>query len=50
MDKTLINKKHVQLYLTTLEIGIGVNYVPQHKELIFSLLLLELHFDWLKEA
>lgn len=49
MDKTLINTKHVQLYLTTLEIGVGINYVPQHKELVISFLLLELHIDWLRE-
>lgn len=48
MDKTIINTKHIQLYLTTLEIGVGINYVPQHKELVISFLLLELHIDWLK--
>ena len=48
MDKTLIMTKHIALYLTTLEIGVGINYVPQHKELVISFLLLELHIDWLK--
>ena len=49
MDKTLIMTKHIALYLTTLEIGVGINYVPQHKELVISFLLLELHIDWLKD-
>ena len=48
MDITLIETEHLQLYLTTLEIGIGINYVHQHRELIFSFLLLELHIDWLR--
>ena len=49
MDKTLINTKHLQLYLTTIEIGIGFTYVHQHRELIISFLLLELHISWLSE-
>ena len=47
MDITLVNSKYVQLYLTTLEVGLGINYVHQHKELILSLLFLELHISWL---
>ena len=49
MDITLINTRHLQLYLTTLEVGIGINYVHQHRELVLSFLLLELHIDWLKD-
>lgn len=41
MDKRLIGSKHFELYLTTLEVGFGLMFVPEHKSLHFTLLVLE---------
>lgn len=48
MDKMLIDKDHITLYLSTFQIGLGINYVPQNKTIVIHLLLLELHINWLK--
>ena len=41
MDKRLIGSKHFELYLTTLEVGLGLMYVPDHKSLHLTILLFE---------
>jgi len=44
MDKTLINTKHFSLYFSTLQIGVGVFFVPEHKTLHITLLMIEFCF------
>ena len=42
MDKTLIHTKHFSLYFSTLQIGLAVLVVPDHKSLHINLLVLEI--------
>lgn len=41
MDKRLIGSKYFELYLTTLEVGFGLMFVPEHKSLHLTILVLE---------
>ncbi len=41
MDLQLVNKKHFDLYLDTLEVGVGVSYITERKTLYFKILILE---------
>ena len=43
MDKILFETKHTTLYFSTLQIGMGIEYVPDNKDLVIQLILLELH-------
>ena len=45
MDKTLIMTNHFEMYLSTLQIGMGVLYVPEHKQLHINLFILEIVFS-----
>ena len=49
MDKLLFDTKNVQFYFSTLQIGIGISYVPEHKEIHFQLLVFEFCITWLGE-
>lgn len=50
MDKTLINTKHIQLWLSTVEIGLGIICVPQNKDLVITIGLFHLCIDWIKDC
>ena len=41
MDKTLIMTKHFEIYLSTLQVGVGILFVPEHKSLHLHFLILE---------
>ena len=43
MDKKLIDTKHFTLYLSTLQIGVGIEFIPEHKELIINLIVLSIN-------
>ena len=43
MDKRLIDTKHLTIYISTLQIAIGISYVVEHKELIISLGIIEIN-------
>ena len=43
MDKKLIDTKHFTLYLSTLQIGLSIEFVTEHKELIIHLIILEIN-------
>ena len=43
MDKLLFNTLHTRLYLTTLDIGLGINYLREYR--IFSIKLLIFEFQ-----
>ena len=42
MDKTIFKTKRVSLYFSTLQIGCGISFVPDHKGLYIQLLVFEL--------
>lgn len=42
VDKTLLTTKYIDLYLSTLQIGIGIAYVPQHNNLHLHFIVFEL--------
>ena len=42
MDKTLLMAKHLEVYLSTLQIGAGVLFVPEHLQLHIHLIVLEI--------
>ena len=44
MDKTLLKTKFMDIYFSTLQIGVGVFFVPDHKTLHITLLVIELCF------
>ena len=44
MDKTLLNTKFMDIYFSTLQIGVGMFFVPEHKTLHVTLLVLEFCF------
>ncbi len=44
MDIQLVNTKHFDLYFNTLEFGVGINYVPNHKALCLNLIVFEFVF------
>ena len=44
MDKTLLKTKFLNIYFSTLQIGAGVFFVPDHKTLHITLLVLEFYF------
>ena len=41
MDKKVIDTKHFTLYMSTLQIGVGIEYVTEHKELHINLIVFE---------
>ena len=43
MDKRLIDTKHLTIYISTLQIAIGISYVVEHKELIINLGVIEIN-------
>ena len=43
MDKKLIDTKHLTIYISTLQIAIGISYVVEHKELIINLGIIEIN-------
>jgi hypothetical protein len=49
MDTKLFGSKHLDIYFNTMEFGIGINYVPQHKTLYLRLIVLEFSLCFLKE-
>lgn len=44
MDKKLIDSKHFTFYISTLQIGIGISFIPEHKELHVNLIIFEAVF------
>lgn len=42
IDKALIITKHFELYFSTMQIGLGILFVPEHKSLHLNLLVLEI--------
>lgn len=43
MDKRLIDTKHLTIYISSLQIAIGISYVVEHKELIINLGIIEIN-------
>ena len=43
MDKMILDTKHLTIYVSTLQIGIGISYVVEHKELIINLGIVEIN-------
>ena len=43
MDKRLIDTKHLTIYISTLQIAVGISYVMEHKELIINLGVIEIN-------
>ena len=43
MDKKLIDTKHLTIYISTLQIAIGMSYVIEHKEFIINLGVIEIN-------
>ena len=41
MDETLLSTKRFEIYFSTLQIGVGLHYVPEHKTLHLDLIVLE---------
>ena len=44
MDKTLLKTKFMDIYFSTLQIGVGMLFVPEHRALHLTLLVLEFCF------
>lgn len=44
MDKTLLKTKFLDIYFSTLQIGVGAFFVPEYKTLHITLLMLEFCF------
>lgn len=42
MDITLFSSKRFEIYLSTLQIGVGLHYVPEHKTLHLDVIVFEL--------
>ena len=42
MDKMIIDTKHITVYVSTLNIGIGISFILEHKELVISFGILEM--------
>ena len=43
MDKMILDTKHLTIYVSTLQIGIGISYVVEHKELVIHLGIIEIN-------
>lgn len=43
MDKKLIDTKHITVYITTLQIGVGILYITEHKALAINLGIIEIN-------
>lgn len=43
MDKMIIDTKHLTVYVSTLQIGIGISFITQHKELVIHLGVIEIN-------
>jgi hypothetical protein len=50
MDKTLLKTKFMDIYFSTLQIGVGVFFVPGYRTLHITLLVLEFCFYFGGEA
>ena len=42
MDKKLIDTKHLTVYASTLQIGVGIIYITEHKELHITIGIIEI--------
>ena len=42
MDKKIIDTKHLTIYFSTFQIGIGISFVTEHKELNIMLGVIEI--------
>ena len=42
MDKKIIDTKHLTIYISTFQIGIGISFVTEHKELSIMLGIIEI--------
>lgn len=42
MDKMIIDTKHLTVYISTFQIGIGISFVTEHKELSIMLGVIEI--------
>ena len=42
MDKKIIDTKHLTVYISTFQIGIGISFVTEHKELSIMLGVIEI--------
>ena len=42
MDKKIIDTKHLTIYISTLQIGIGISFVTEYKELSIDLGIIEI--------
>ena len=43
MDKMIIDTKHLTVYVSTLQIGVGISFVLEHRELVISLGIIEIN-------
>lgn len=43
MDKMIIDTKHLTVYVSTLQIGVGISFVLKHRELVISLGIIEVN-------
>ena len=43
MDKMIIDTKHLTVYVSTLQIGFGISFVVEHKELVIHLGVIEIN-------
>lgn len=41
MDITIFSSKRFEIYLSTLQIGVGLHYVPEHKTLHLDVIVFE---------
>ena len=42
MDKKIIDTKHLTIYISTLQIGIGISFITEHKELSIDFGIIEI--------
>lgn len=42
MDKKIIDTKHITAYVSTLQMGVGISFISEHRELIILLGVLEI--------
>ena len=46
IDMVVFETKHVSLYFSTLEMGLGLTIVPQNKTVNIMLFVLDLNISW----
>ena len=42
MDKKIIDTNHITIYFSTLQIGLGISFISEHKELSIMLGVIEI--------